>query len=81
LRGKDPQVRWQLTYDSLAQALTPARATRLDSHRLLPKLTRDVLVHTWEMFKPPLAVNSETDLQARLLAGLGRDPSWRSQPL
>jgi hypothetical protein len=115
LRGKDPQVRWQLTYDSLAQALTPARATRLDSHRLLPKLTRDVLVHTWDlaravgaddrldpewcelcyaglpadlqtlsatgMFKPPLAVNSETDLQARLLAGLGRDPSWRSQPL
>jgi hypothetical protein len=112
---EDPQVRWQLTYDSLAEALASGRATQLDSHRLIPKLTRDVLVHTWDlaravgaddrldpgwcelcyaglpadlqalsatgMFKAPLAVNSETGSQARLLARLGRDPSWRSQSL
>jgi uncharacterized protein (TIGR03086 family) len=115
----DPQVRWQLTYDALTQALRkamePGNATQLDSHRLIPKLTRDVLVHAWDlaravgaddrldpewcelcyaglpadlqtlsatgMFKAPLAVNSETDSQARLLARLGRDPCWRSQPL
>jgi uncharacterized protein (TIGR03086 family) len=112
---EDPQVRWQLTYDSLAEALAAGRAIQLDSHRLIPKLTRDVLVHTWDlaravgaddrldpgwcelcyaglpadlqalsatgMFKAPLAVNSETGSQARLLARLGRDPSWRSQSL
>lgn len=110
----DPQVRWQLTYDSLAAALAPGRAIRPDTRQLIPKLTRDVLVHTWDlaravdaddrldpgwcelfyadlpadpqaslpsgMFKAPLAVNgesSEIDVQARLLARLGRDPSWR----
>jgi uncharacterized protein (TIGR03083 family) len=114
LRGKDPQVRWQLTYDSLAAALAPGRAIRPDTRQLIPKLTRDVLVHTWDlaraveaddrldpewcelfyadlpadpqasfpsgMFKAPLAVNDESgeiDVQARLLARLGRDPSWR----
>jgi uncharacterized protein (TIGR03083 family) len=116
LRGKDPQVRWQLTYDALAEALAPGRATQLDTRRLIPKLTRDVLVHTWDlaraveaddrldpgwcelfyadlpadlqasspsgMFKAPLAVNNETseiEVQARLLARLGRDPSWRPE--
>jgi uncharacterized protein (TIGR03086 family) len=111
----DPQARWQLTYDSLAEALAPGRATQLDSHQL-PKLTRDVLVHTWDlaravgaddrldpgwcelcyadlpadprasspsgMFKAPLAVDneaSEIGAQTRLLAKLGRDPSWRSE--
>jgi uncharacterized protein (TIGR03083 family) len=115
LRGKDPQVRWQLTYDSLTEALAPGRATPLDAHQL-PKLTRDVLVHTWDlaravgaqdrldpgwcelfyadlpadpqasspsgMFKAPHAVDneaSEIDVQARLLARLGRDPSWPSE--
>jgi uncharacterized protein (TIGR03086 family) len=108
---EEPQVRWQLTYDSLAQALAPGRATQLDAHRLVSNLTRDVLVHTWDlaravgaddrldprwcelccaglpadpqalsasgMFKAPLAVSNESDVQARLLARLGRDPSWR----
>lgn len=112
---EDPQVRWQLTYDSLAEALAPGRATQLDPHRLIPKLTRDVLVHTWDlaravgaddrldpgwcelcyaglpadlqalsatgMFKAPIEANSEIGSQARLLARLGRDPSWRSQCL
>jgi uncharacterized protein (TIGR03083 family) len=112
---EDPQARWQLTYDWLAEALAPGRATQLDSHQL-PKLTRDVLVHTWDlaravgaddrldpgwcelcyadlpadpqasspagMFKARLPVDNETSeigVQTRLLARLGRDPSWRSE--
>jgi uncharacterized protein (TIGR03083 family) len=110
----DPQVRWQLTYDSLAEAFEPGRATQLDAYQLVPNLTRDVLVHTWDlaravgaddrldpdwcelfyaglpadpqalsasgMFNAPVAVSreiSEIDVQARLLARLGRDPAWR----
>jgi uncharacterized protein (TIGR03083 family) len=115
---EDLQVRWQLTYESLAEALAPGRTTQLDTRRLIPKLTRDVLVHTWDlaraveaddrldpgwcqlfyadlpadlqasspsgMFKAALAVNNETseiEVQARLLARLGRDPSWRPESL
>jgi uncharacterized protein (TIGR03086 family) len=110
---EDPQVRWQLTYDSLTEALRSGRATQLDAHKLVPNLTRDVLVHTWDlaraigaddrldpgwcelcyaglpadpqalsasgMFSAPVAVDNESDVQARLLARLGRDPSWRSE--
>jgi uncharacterized protein (TIGR03086 family) len=110
----DPQVRWQLTYDSLTEALRSGRVTQLDAHQLVPNLTRDVLVHTWDlaraveaddrldpgwcehfyaglpadpqalsasgMFSAPVAVNSEIDVQARLLARLGRNPSWRPDP-
>lgn len=106
----DPQRRWQLTYDALAEALASGRMTQLDAYRLMPNLTRDVLVHTWDlaravgaddrldpawcelfyadlpadpqalsppgMFGAPLAVPAESDMQARLLARLGRDPSW-----
>jgi uncharacterized protein (TIGR03083 family) len=111
---EDPPVRWQLTYDALAAALAPGRVRQLDAPTLVPKLSRDVLVHTWDlaravgaddrldpgwcglfyadlpadpsasspsgMFKAPLAVNNEAheiDVQAMLLARLGRDPSWR----
>jgi uncharacterized protein (TIGR03086 family) len=107
----DPQVRWRLTYDSLTEAIESGRATQLDAYQLMPSLTRDVLVHTWDlaravgagdrldpgwcqlfyaglpmdpqllaapgMFSAPIAVNDEIDAQARLLARLGRDPSWR----
>lgn len=45
----DPRARWQLTYDSLAEALGTGGATQLDSYRLMPNLTRDVLVHTWDL--------------------------------
>ncbi len=126
-RPPDPQVRWQLTYESLTVAFSPSRAlfdrvidipavgndaaTRLDARKLLPNLTRDVLVHTWDlaravgaddrldpgwcelfyaglpadpqalsesgMFKASVAVNNDMEMQARLLARLGRDPSWR----
>jgi uncharacterized protein (TIGR03086 family) len=107
----DPQLRWRLTYDSLTEAFETGRATQLDAYQLMPNLSRDVLVHTWDlaravgaddrldsrwcelcyaglpadpralstsgMFSAPVAVNSEIDVQARLLARLGRDPSWR----
>jgi uncharacterized protein (TIGR03086 family) len=111
----DPQVRWQLTYHSVVQALEPGTATGLDADNLLPKLTRDVLVHTWDlaravcaddrldprwcelcyaglpadpqalsasgmsgMFKAAVAVPGDSDMQAKLLARMGRDPFWRS---
>ena len=117
MRGKDPQVRWQLTYDALTEAFESGRATQLDADKLVPNLTRDVLVHTGDlaravgaderldpkwcehfyaglladpqelsasgMFNAPFAVSneiSETDAQVRLLARLGRDPSWRPDP-
>ena len=113
-RPQNPQVRWELTYDALTEAFESGGVTRLDARKLVPSLTRDVLVHTWDlaravgaddrldpgwcelvyaglpedpqalsasgMFNAPVAVNSETseiDVQARLLARLGRDPSWR----
>jgi uncharacterized protein (TIGR03086 family) len=121
----DPQRRWGLTFDRVRQALAgadvlqrvveiPAVATnpptRLDVGELLPRLTQDVLVHTWDlaravggddqlalqwcatfldrlpadpaalsgsgMFAAPIAVDDAADLQSRLLARLGRDPSW-----
>lgn len=106
----DPRARWRLTYDALATAFESGRATQLDEYRLMPNLTRDVLVHTWDlaravgaddvldpawcelfcvglpegaqalaasgMFGVPVPVGDETDAQARLLARLGRDPSW-----
>ena len=103
---EDPQLRWQLTYDALKEALQNKPASRV-----IPKLTRDVLVHTWDlaravgaddrldpawcqmccadlpedpealrssgMFKDPVDVPAESNAQTRLLARLGRDPSWR----
>ncbi|CDO89806.1 DinB family protein [Mycobacterium triplex] len=108
----EPQVRWELTYQSLARALASGEVTKLDAYRVIPNLTRDVLVHTWDlaraidgddrldpdwcelfytglpaghdalvasgMFGAPIAVSDELEVQARLLARLGRDPLWRS---
>ena len=121
----DPQRRWELTYERLQQALddkelfgrvieVPAvannPATQLDAGKLIPRLTQDVLVHTWDlaravgaddsldpgwcavflaqlpadpyalsasgMFAAPFAVEENADIQSRLLARLGRNPSW-----
>ena len=110
----DPQARWRCTYDALAAAFESGAAAGLDAYRLMPALTRDVLVHTWDlaravgaddrldpgwcqlcygglpadlqssasgMFGAPIAVDDETDVQARLLARLGRDPAWRPDAL
>jgi len=126
-RPRDPQARWRLTYDALQQAFNPGGAVfeqfidvpqvgndqrrRLDARTLVPNLTRDVLVHTWDLaraveaddrlnpqwceriytalpadpgelsasglFDAPVAVDDEAEVQARLLARLGRDPAWR----
>lgn len=107
----DPQARWQLTYDQLAMAVKSGKVTQLDEYRLMPNLTRDVLIHTWDlaravgaddrldaawcrlfydglpadpqalsssgMFIAPVAVPTESDAQTKLLARLGRDPSWQ----
>lgn len=109
-RPGEPQARWQLTYESLAEALASREVTQLDAYRLMPNLTRDVLVHTWDlaravgaddrldprwcelcyaglptdhdaliasgMFNGPVAVGGDADVQAKLLARLGRNPSW-----
>jgi uncharacterized protein (TIGR03086 family) len=125
----DPQRRWELTYGALKKAFEPGRrlferavdipelhgnaAARLDARALMPNLTRDVLVHTWDlaravgaddrldprwcehfyatlptdtaalsvsgMFDTPVAVGDQTDMQSKLLARLGRDPSWQSR--
>jgi uncharacterized protein (TIGR03086 family) len=124
--GDDPQQRWQTTLEGLCAAFAreelfegelavPAvgthPATRLDAGVLVPKLTRDVLVHTWDlaravgaddrlderwcamcyerlpddpteltatgMFAAPVVLDDGADIQSRLLARLGRDPSWR----
>jgi uncharacterized protein (TIGR03086 family) len=61
----DPQLRWELTYAALEKAFEPGRglfervvdvprlqdnpATRLDARLMMPNLTRDVLVHTWDL--------------------------------
>lgn len=86
-------------------------ATTVDARRLVPRMTQDVLVHTWDlaravgaddrldpgwcemffdrlpadlnalagsgMFAAPVAFEDQADTQAKLLARLGRDPSWR----
>jgi uncharacterized protein (TIGR03086 family) len=123
----DPPRRWELTCLGLQRAFQPERglfdrvievpaignnrATRLDARRLVPSLTRDVLVHTWDlaravgaddrldpawcqlayaglpadpaalgasgMFNDPVTVDGAAGVQSKLLARLGRDPSWR----
>lgn len=60
---EDPQRRWQLTYHSLTEAFASGVATRLDAYPLIPNLTRDVLVHTWDLARAVAA-------DARL------DPEW-----
>jgi uncharacterized protein (TIGR03086 family) len=61
----DPQRRWELTYGQLEKAFEPGRrlferivdipelpgnpAARLDARAMMPNLTRDVLVHTWDL--------------------------------
>jgi uncharacterized protein (TIGR03083 family) len=107
---EDPLARWELTYDSLVLAFRSANTTHPEVFKVLPQLTRDVLIHTWDlaravgaddrldpvwcelfyaelptdwqalsasdMFHDPVQVNDEADVQAMLLARLGRDPSW-----
>ena len=121
----DPQIRWELTYGALEKAFEPGRrlfegvvdipelqgnpAARLKARAIMPNLTRDVLVHTWDlaravgaddhldarwcelfyaalpadpealsvsgMFDASVALGEQTDVQSKLLARLGRNPS------
>ena len=75
----DPQTRWELTYGALKMAFEPGRrlfervvdipelqnnpAARLDARAMMPNLTRDVLVHTWDLAR---AVGADDRL----------DPQW-----
>ena len=72
---EDPQGRWQLTYHLLAQALGSGVATQLDVYTLMPNLTRDVLVHTWDLAR---AVGGDDRLNPQwcelFCAGLPTDP-------
>jgi uncharacterized protein (TIGR03086 family) len=122
----DPRRRWELTVEQLGEAFrregvfgravdVPSvggnPATHVDATTLVPRLTQDVLIHTWDlaravdaddrldpqwcavffdqlpsdaealsasgMFAAPVVINDHADVQSRLLARLGRDPSWR----
>lgn len=110
----DPQVRWELTYRQLETAFDSGNRLFeriVGARRLVPNLTRDVLVHVWDlaravgaddrldprwcerfyadlpadhdaltasgMFKAPVTVSDQADVQSKLLARLGRNPSWR----
>jgi uncharacterized protein (TIGR03086 family) len=87
----DPQLRWELTYGALEKAFESGRrlfervidipelqgnpATRLDARAMMPNLTRDVLVHTWDLAR---AVGADDRLDARwcelFYAALPSDP-------
>ena len=74
----DPQIRWDLTYAQLEKAFEPGRglfervvdvpelhanpATRLDALAIMPNLTRDVLIHTWDLAR---AVGADDRLDSR----------------
>ncbi|MGO9032241.1 maleylpyruvate isomerase family mycothiol-dependent enzyme [Mycobacterium sp.] len=74
---EDPQIRWELTYRALETAFEPGRrlfervvevpqlhanpATSLDARAMMPNLTRDVLVHTWDLAR---AVGADDRLDA-----------------
>ena len=74
----DPQQRWRLTVDRLTEALSreglfeividiPAignnPVSQLDARALVPRLTQDVLIHTWDLAR---AVGADDKL----------DPAW-----
>jgi uncharacterized protein (TIGR03086 family) len=87
----DPQIRWELTCAALEQAFDSSRrlfepvvdvpqlqgnpATRLDARAMIPNLTRDVLVHGWDLAR---AVGADDRLNAgwceHFYAALPTDP-------
>jgi uncharacterized protein (TIGR03086 family) len=76
----DPQIRWELTYAALKKAFEPGRrlferavdipelqgnaAARLDARAMMPNLTRDVLVHTWDLAR---AVGADEHLNEEMV--------------
>jgi uncharacterized protein (TIGR03086 family) len=87
----DPELRWELTYGQLQKAFEADRrlfervidipelggnpATRLDARAIMPNLTCDVLIHTWDLAR---AVGADDQLDARqcelFYAALPTDP-------
>jgi uncharacterized protein (TIGR03086 family) len=57
----DPQARWDLTYGQLEKAF--ALGIGPEAAAVLPNVTRDVLVHTWDLAR---AVAADDLLDARL---------------
>jgi len=117
----DPVARWAVTVPAIANVLLGAdddlkisvsSGPGMELARLLPMLTTDVLVHTWdlakavgapvladpdlcadayniarrnilsfqksEMFGPSVPVPDDADPVTKLVALLGRDPSWQA---
>lgn len=59
----DRQRRWQLTYTQLEAALNhPELFKQLNAAKLMPRLTQDVLVHTWDLAR---AVGADDTLDPR----------------
>jgi uncharacterized protein (TIGR03086 family) len=56
----DPQRRWELTYDQLEKAFELDIGP--DATAMLPNVTRDVLVHTWDLAR---AVGADDRLDPR----------------
>jgi uncharacterized protein (TIGR03086 family) len=87
----DPQLRWERTYGALETAFEPERGlfervvdvpqlqgnspTKLNARAIMPNLTRDVLVHTWDLAR---AVGADDQLDAewceQFYAALPTDP-------
>jgi uncharacterized protein (TIGR03086 family) len=75
----DPQRRWELTYGQLEKVFEPGRVlrarlidipespgnpvTQFDVEAMMPNLTRDVLVHTWDLAR---AVGADARLDPQL---------------
>ena len=66
----DPLRRWELTVDGLQRAFGRAGLFDGDAGELMPKLTRDVLVHTWDLAR---AVQADDRLEPQWCALFLRD--------
>ena len=70
----DPQRRWELTYDQLEMAFESDIGP--DAAAALPNVTRDVLVHTWDLAR---AVSADDRLDShwceQFYAALPSDPT------
>lgn len=114
----DPLARWVVTAEAITEVLGEQEDHAVEVHggstlnlnRLIPMLTTDVLVHTWDlaratdvfatldpelcqdslaavqhaaglaasgMYAAPIDVSSDASVEDRLVAYLGRDPTWR----
>lgn len=70
----DPQRRWELTYGQLEKALE--LDIGLDAAAVLPNVTRDVLVHTWDLARA-VGADDKLDPQCceQFYAALPGDPN------